>query len=385
MFSDDNLHRNDMEMNGINGNGHWMAPVEEKPPQQGCCSRCCLYLARFLFWIIYLLTILLFLVFFILSAYQAGASVRDVLRYRDDANMFTIEVPNHKPLALYMQCTGAGKETILYENGLGDSVFLSWSFLPQHLKFKYRFCAYDRRGYGWSESYETDFPGTLQEEPQWSKTNIEFTKALIDTANLTKPLFYAGHSYGGHHLLYMALKYPHYIKGLIFLDASEFSPLDVLESMLPVLMNFHHTGLLRFAVETGLFDFDGTFSEYIPFNEVDPEDKKLFLASVETNMYFASFERECSIIIGSSPNAFDKALTDSQGKHIQKPVLVIDAGDRGDWFPREKFSFYEERFHITVRGSKHATLTHSNKYAGEVSEAIDLFIQHVTDNWNIKK
>ena len=51
---------------------------------------------------------------------------------------------------------------------------------------------YDRRGKGWSEGLENDFIDSHQDEPQWSKSNVQFLKELVKVAGIKTPFYYAG-------------------------------------------------------------------------------------------------------------------------------------------------------------------------------------------------
>ena len=65
----------------------------------------------------------------------------------------------YQPLSLYVHCEGEGNETVVMENGLGGLYGMMWSFIPRLLvKKSFRVCAYDRRGYGWSETFEHGDP-----------------------------------------------------------------------------------------------------------------------------------------------------------------------------------------------------------------------------------
>ena len=101
--------------------------IKQKP---SCCSKVAMVIFRVFYWIFYILIHLLFILFFVLTAYFPCTVIRDVDTYRSTADMYTVRIPKHKPIALHMKCTGTGPETILYENCLGckNYSFLSTDF-----------------------------------------------------------------------------------------------------------------------------------------------------------------------------------------------------------------------------------------------------------------
>ena len=131
----------------------------------------------------------------------------------------------------------------------------------------------------------------LNDEPQRSKTNVEFFRQLVDVAKIRRPFYLAGHSYGGHHLIYTALKYPELVKGLIFLDSSRFSAVDIVENMLQVVVNFQPTGLMSVAIERKLFDYEKAFADFIELSEMQDDQKKAFLAAMMSGTSFLGYTR----------------------------------------------------------------------------------------------
>ena len=86
--------------------------------QQSWCSKCFVVTFRTIYWIFYILIHLLFILFFVQTAYYPCTAIRDLGTYRSMSDMYTVRVSKHKPIALHMKCIGTGPETILYENGL---------------------------------------------------------------------------------------------------------------------------------------------------------------------------------------------------------------------------------------------------------------------------
>ncbi len=247
------------------------------------------------------------------------------------------------------------------------TVYATWPFIPQYMSDKYKVCVYDRRGYGWSETYESDYLTALDKYPQWAKNNVEFLRSLVDVARIRKPFYLAGHSYGGHHLLYMALKYPELIKGLIFLDSSAFSALDILEEMLELVSNLQPTGLLSIVLDQGWFDYESAFSDYIQVSEMPSDIESAFVASMKSGTYFQAYTREDSYIDYSR----DHVTKDLGDTKIDIPTLVIDAGGKSGWFPEGNFPKFQPGVdHIGVPSASHSGLTLSKQYGNITAQHI---------------
>ena len=251
---------------------------------------------------------IIFMVCIFLTAYHPATVMDDVIKYRNNSDMYTVKVDGHKPLALYMRCRGHGPETLVYENGLGGMANMEWDFIPKYLEDEFKVCVYDRRGYGWSEGLETDDLLPMIDYPQMALTNSIFFKALVKKAGLKTPLFYMGHSYGGYHLTYSALRDPDLIKGLIYLDSSTFSPRsrfsaadDKLRDLLEVVVNFQPLGLLRAALDLKILDYIDAFGDVGDFKDIEQETSDIMVAGARSGFYFASFSREQTCMNGDCP------------------------------------------------------------------------------------
>ena len=259
------------------------------------------------------------------------------------------------------------------------TVYATWAFIPQYLSPDYKVCVYDRRGYGWSETYEHDHVNMLNDEPQWSKTNVEFFRALVDVAKIKRPFYLAGHSYGGHHLLYTALKYPDLVKGLIFLDSSRFSAVDILEEMLELVANFQPTGLMSVVLDHKLFDYEEAFSDYIQLSEMPQDVTDAFLASMKSGTYFTAYLRENEYIDYSR----EQVSKDLGNNRIDIPTLVIDAGSSaGGWFPAKNFPKYDSSVDaLPVPGATHEGLTLTKHYGNITASHMRDFIKRVQNGY----
>ena len=218
----------------------------------------------------------------------------------------------------------------------------------------------------------------LKDEPQWSKTNVEFFRELVNVAKIQRPFYLAGHSYGGHHLIYTALKYPELIKGLIFLDSSGFSAVSILEEMLELVANFQPTGLMSVVLDNKLFDYEDAFSDYIQLSEMPQDVTDAFLASMKSGTYFLAYLRE-NEYIDYSRTMVTKDLINNR---IDIPALVVDAGSESGWFPAQKFPKYKRSVDsIAVPGATHEGLTLTKHYGNITASHMRDFIKRVQNGY----
>ena len=109
---------------------------------------------------------------------------------------------------LHLHCQGAGSPTVLLEAGQGESS-LTWATLQPELAKTTRVCAYDRAGYGWSES--SPLPRTV--------TNmVDELHTLFQRAELAGPYLLVGHSIGGLNMRLFAQRYPQTVAGMVLID-----------------------------------------------------------------------------------------------------------------------------------------------------------------------
>ena len=88
---------------------------------------------------------------------------------------------------MHLYCSGTGSPAIVIEAGLGSD-WLGWQGVQPQLAQLKRVCTYDRAGEGWSEPR----PG-----PRDAETIARQLHALLDQADVPRPLVLIGHSAGG--------------------------------------------------------------------------------------------------------------------------------------------------------------------------------------------
>jgi pimeloyl-ACP methyl ester carboxylesterase len=120
-----------------------------------------------------------------------------------------VEVGDHD---LYLQCVGSGSPTILYEAGYSDSGWIDTAqYLMGRLSPTSRFCAYDRRGQGFSD------PNPADDFLHWSQT-VSDLHTLLTKARVSGPYVITGYSFGGLLARLYAYTYPSEVTGLVLVD-----------------------------------------------------------------------------------------------------------------------------------------------------------------------
>ncbi len=137
--------------------------------------------------------------------YQGIASAVDASRYPAPGKL--IDVGGYR---LHINCTGAGRTTVILDAGLGGSS-LDWSRVQPGVATFTRVCSYDRAGYGWSDSGP---------KPRTSGRIVAELHALLVKAGIPGPYILVGQSFGGLNVRLYAYTYPHEVVGMVLVDAS---------------------------------------------------------------------------------------------------------------------------------------------------------------------
>jgi pimeloyl-ACP methyl ester carboxylesterase len=111
---------------------------------------------------------------------------------------------------MHMYCTGSGSPTIILDAGLGDDAII-WSSVQPALAKTTRVCAYDRAGFGWSESAPA---------PRDADHIAAELHGLLRQARIDLPIVLMGHSIAGIYMRAYAAHYPEDLAGMVFVDGS---------------------------------------------------------------------------------------------------------------------------------------------------------------------
>ncbi|MEM9566101.1 MAG: alpha/beta hydrolase [Actinomycetota bacterium] len=137
--------------------------------------------------------------------YQHAASAVDDINHPPPGER--IEVGDHR---LHLLCQGSGSPTVVLESGLGGFSH-DWSHVQPDIATTTRVCAYDRAGYGWSDSVDV---------PRTSIETADDLHTLLVNGGETGPFLLVGHSLGGLHVRTFARRYADEVAGVVLVDSS---------------------------------------------------------------------------------------------------------------------------------------------------------------------
>lgn len=132
---------------------------------------------------------------------------------------------------LHMACEGVGYPTVVFQQG-GEGAIPNWRQVQPVIARLTRTCVYDRAGFGLSDAPDGPVTGTA---------TTDDLHALLKARGETLPVVFAGHSIGGFHATLYANRFPQEVAGMVLVDPG-------------------------FAMQN---------------NPTHPEDRKLFLASLD--------------------------------------------------------------------------------------------------------
>ncbi len=112
--------------------------------------------------------------------------------------------------SMHIFCVGKGGPTVVLNAGLGG-LSLEWIRVQNTLAKQTRVCAYDRSGYGWSET--SPYPRT-------STVITGELFRLLKLAHVPGPYILVGHSFGGYTAQLFASRYQNETAGMVLVDAS---------------------------------------------------------------------------------------------------------------------------------------------------------------------
>lgn len=136
--------------------------------------------------------------------YQTAATESDQRKYPPPGVL--VNVNGYK---MHIYCMGKGSPTIILDH-VGDGSSVDWALIQPKLAEHTRVCAYDRAGFGWSDSNPA--PRTLEGQ-------VNELHGLLQGANEHGPFVLVGHSYGARVVRVYAAKYPDEVTGMVLMDA----------------------------------------------------------------------------------------------------------------------------------------------------------------------
>ncbi len=137
----------------------------------------------------------------LLSLYQAIATGEERVRFPIPGRL--VDLGGYR---LHLRCDGVGRPTVVFESGFGMSSN-EWTLVQPEVTRSTRTCAYDRSGYGWSDSGPT-------------ADSVELLHALLRKGSISAPYIMVGHSYGSGLVRRYAHRFPDEVTGIVLTATS---------------------------------------------------------------------------------------------------------------------------------------------------------------------
>ena len=288
------------------------------------------------------------------TIYQTAATEADKRNFPPPGNL--IDVGGFK---MHIDCEGEGSPTVILE-AMSGGVSPQWGWIQPEVQKETRVCAYDRAGFGWSESDP--------EAPTLARA-IRNLHTLLVNANVEGPYVMVGHSLGGTYLRQYAAEYPDEVLGMVLLDTAHPQQFVKYPEMFAEGDNFLMiSNGIQFAARLGVMHLYFAFGGEMDFAGLPEPQKSQFRAIWSSPRYFEAQGAE----IRAAHNIWSDAL--KLGDLGDMPLMVISRGTNLDY----EWSKYQEDLatlstnsrYITIDGANHGGLVFDQKYARMVSDAI---------------
>ena len=288
------------------------------------------------------------------TVYQTAASESDQRNYPPPGNL--IDVGGFK---MHIHCEGEGSPTVILE-AMSGGVSTQWGWIQPAIQTKTRVCAYDRAGFGWSESDP--------EAPTLART-VRNLHTLLVNANVEGPFVMVGHSLGGIYVRQYAADYPDQVVGVVLIDEANPQQFVKYPELFADGDNYlKMLGGIKFATRLGAMHLYFAFGGEMDFAGLPELQKSQLKAIWSSPRYFEAQEAE----IRAARSIWSDALKlEDLG---DMPLMVVSRGVSLD----HEWSKYQDDLatlstnsrHLTVDGANHGALVFDQNYARLVSDAI---------------
>jgi len=222
---------------------------------------------------------------------------------------------------LHLYCTGEGSPTVILAAGLGD-FSVTWGTVQPEIAKTTRVCAYDRAGYGWSDTspYELTINGMAEE-----------LHTLLVNANVPGPYVMVGHSLSGLMVRVFTHNYPEDVAGMVLVDSTHEEQYVRLIAAVPKFGELLQSGNENGKRQNRFFGFLSStgvmalMPQLIPNPGFPEEIFDQYKANWSTTKFFVTILAETA--------ALEEILADTRDMHITSfgslPLVVLSAGPVG--------------------------------------------------------
>ena len=283
--------------------------------------------------------------------YQAIATETDRRAYSPAGQLYLVN--GHQ---MHLICMGEGSPTVILEAGAGH-FSATWAHVQPMVAQSTRVCAYDRAGYGWSESGP---------EPRDAEHIVAELHSLLELAGIDPPYVLVGHSLGGIYARVYNAHYPGEVVGMALVDAThpdnwvpQGESIQALQAMASVSTVLARVGLMRLFFAGQNFDLPDT-------------DNGALKADIASAQYWDTQRADAAAMEATT------AQGRATGELGDLPLAVLAAGEYPAGPGRDiKFSLQHELAALStnstyqeIAGANHLSLVTNEQYATLVSQVI---------------
>jgi len=291
-----------------------------------------------------------------------------------------VEIGGHR---LHLNCTGAGKPTVILEEGAGGGS-LNWTWIQRKVAATTRVCSYDRPGHAWSDSTET---------PRDAETVSRELDALLTAAGERGPFMAAGHSLGGPYARMFAARQGRNVVGLALVEATPPAALTAMAEvgMPPIgkgaVTSFiaSHKTLFQIADGIGLVRVDSD----IDWNDFPPDAVPAMQAYLLSHERARTGIRELDSLsetlrqlgaldgVGAMP-----VVVISSDRWVDKdPNIAARNAELNKKLQRNWLAISSNSRFLIVPESDHLSLLSKKEHAAAVADAINRMVHSLKRQW----
>lgn len=236
----------------------------------------------------------------------------EMIMQRGDADRYSppgqlVDVDGY---SMHIYCRGEGSPTIILESGAGGFSMMWSQSMMSKLSQTVRVCAYDRAGYGWSDT---------RPEARTTWQIAYELHSLLENTDLKPPLVLVGASIGGLYVRRYVAEYPQDVAGVVLLDATFEADLEnIKRAPSEIFVVMGRLGIFRL------------FPEMIcPGTTCDAESKSLIAAFRGRQTMYQTMDREWDSLQSANELTILRDQISTAGALGNLPLMILHANQSG--------------------------------------------------------